>query len=33
VLVVTLVLASILLFFRDIRSTVSLGIAVLVAVA
>ncbi|HEY6911155.1 MAG TPA: MMPL family transporter [Myxococcales bacterium] len=33
VLVVTIVLASILLFFRDLRSTVSLGIAVLVAVA
>jgi uncharacterized protein len=33
VLVVTLVLASILLFFRDIRSTVTLGIAVLAAVA
>ena len=33
ILVVTLVLASILLFFRDVRSTVSLGIAVLAAVA
>jgi predicted RND superfamily exporter protein len=33
VLVVTLVLASILLFFRDVRSTVSLGLAVLAAVA
>ncbi len=33
VLVVTLVLSSILLFFRDVRSTISLGIAILVAVA
>jgi len=33
VLVVTLVLGSILLFFRDLRSTASLGLAVLVAVA
>ena len=33
VLVVVLVLASILLFFRDLRSTVSLGIAILCAVA
>ena len=33
VLVVVLVLASILLFFRDLRSTVSLGIAILTAVA
>ena len=33
VLVVVLVLSSILLFFRDLRSTVSLGAAVLVAVA
>lgn len=32
VLVVVLVLASILLFFRDLRSTVSLGIAILTAV-
>jgi len=33
VMVVTLVLASILLFFRDLRSTLSLGLSVLVAVA
>ena len=33
VLVVVLVLASILLFFRDLRSTVALGIAILTAVA
>jgi predicted RND superfamily exporter protein len=33
VLVVVLVLASILLFFRDLRSVVSLGIAILIAVA
>lgn len=33
VLVVVLVLASILLFFRDLRSTVSLGVAILCAVA
>jgi len=33
VLVVTLVLASLLLFFRDVRSTVTLGFAVLMAVA
>jgi len=33
VLVVVLVLASILLFFRDLRSTISLGIAILCAVA
>jgi uncharacterized membrane protein YdfJ with MMPL/SSD domain len=33
VLVVVLVLSSILLFFRDLRSTVSLGIAILIAVA
>ena len=33
VLVVVLVLASILLFFRDLRSVASLGIAVLIAVA
>ncbi len=33
VLVVVLVLASILLFFRDLRSTVSLGVAILTAVA
>src|SRR4051812_16107572 len=32
-LCVTVVLLSILLFFRDIRSTISLGIAVLIAVA
>jgi uncharacterized protein len=32
-LAVSLVLLSILLFFRDIRSTVSLGIAVLIAIA
>jgi uncharacterized protein len=33
VLVVTIVLASILLFFRDLRSTLALGAAILVAVA
>ena len=33
VLVVVLVLSSILAFFRDLRSTVSLGIAILIAVA
>jgi len=33
VLVITLVLLSILLFFRDLRSTLSLGIPVLIAVA
>src|SRR5712691_1501759 len=33
VMVVVLVLSSILLFFRDLRSTVSLGIAILIAVA
>ena len=33
VLVVVLVLSSILLFFRDVRSTFSLGIAILIAVA
>ncbi|MFN2546060.1 MAG: RND family transporter [Myxococcales bacterium] len=33
ILVVVLVLASILLFFRDVRSVVSLGIPVLIAVA
>jgi len=33
VMVVVLVLASILAFFRDLRSTVSLGIAIIVAVA
>ena len=33
ILVVTLVLLSILLFFRELRSTVSLGIAILIAVA
>lgn len=33
VLVVVLVLASILLFFRDLRSTASLGVAIIIAVA
>jgi predicted RND superfamily exporter protein len=33
VLVVVLVLSSILAFFRDLRSTISLGIAILIAVA
>jgi predicted RND superfamily exporter protein len=33
VLVVVLVLSSILLFFRDLRSTLSLGVAILIAVA